>query len=477
MNERTLQGDRGVLDWLNRRFPFREVWRRHLSRYPAPRNFNLWYLFGSLALLVLVIQLVTGLFLAIHYQNTTDHAYWSVLRGIMRDSNWGWLIRYIHITGASAFFVVVYLHIYRAILYGSYKQPRELLWLVGVAIYLVLAAEAFLGYLLPWGQMSYWGSTVVMNFATAIPGIGHAISTWLRGSFVVGQPTLSRFFVFHVYLMPLLLLALVLIHIIALHHVGSNNPDGVEIHDNENPDGWPRDGIPFHPFYTVKDLVGVAVFLLVFFWFVFYRPDGWGYLIDRLNFSPASAVRTPPDIHPLWFFLPFYAVLRGVPAKAYGVLAFAGVFLLLAALPWLDRNPVRSIRYRSMLCKVNILVLPAAFVGLALIANGSATQANMVFGLHVTEVFYSTFLLMPYFNKPRSRKVTLLWLVAFQTCIWLLDTWMYAIDAHDWSLMLRTDWLPAVYVALVLGTALTRPALAYDAPRLPKRLTAGGVLH
>lgn len=463
--------------WWDERLPISETWQKHMSGYPAPKNFNLWYFFGSLLILVLVLQLATGTFLAIHYQPNPELAYWSVLRGIMRDTNWGWLVRYMHIVGASAFFVLVYLHMFRGIMYGSYKKPRELLWLIGVAIYLILAAEAVLGYLLPWGQMSYWGSTAVMNFATAIPFIGESVATWLRGSFVVGLPTLNRFFVFHIFLLPLLLLAVVFIHIIALHKVGSNNPDGVEIHGRKNAAGWPLDAVPFHPYYTVKDSVGVGIFLLVFFWFVFFRPDGWGYLIDKLNYSPANPIQTPTDIHPLWFFLPFYAVLRGVPDKLYGLLAFGFVFVMLAALPWLDRNPIRSIRYRSLLYKINLLAIPVMFIWLGLIANGSATESNMVYGLHVTEAFYLTFWLLPYFNRPRSRWVTLLWFAVLEAIVWLIDYWMFYTNAHGWALMLRTTWIPAAYVAIILIAALARPQLTRDAPALPDRLTAGGLVH
>jgi ubiquinol-cytochrome c reductase cytochrome b subunit len=468
---------RNFMSWWDERLPISETWEKHMTGYPAPKNFNVWYFFGSLLIVVLALQLATGMFLAIHYQPNPDLAYWSVLRGIMRDSNWGWLVRDMHIVGGSAFFVLVYLHMFRGMMYGSYKRPRELLWLIGVAIYLVLAAEAVLGYLLPWGQMSYWGSTAVMNFATAFPIVGKDIATWLRGSFVVGAPTLNRFFIFHVFLLPFLLLALVLVHIIALHQVGSNNPDGIEIHANENASGWPVDGIPFHPYYTVKDMVGVGVFLLVFFWFVFFEPSGWGILIDKLNYSPANPIQTPPDIHPLWFFLPFYAVLRGIPNKFYGVLAFVFVFVMIAALPLLDRNPIRSVRYRSLLYKVNLFALPATFIWLALIAYGSATEPNMVYGLHVTEMFYATFWVLPYFNKPRSARVTVVWLLVFEALVWLIDYWMYYTNAHGWALMLRTTWIPAVYVAAIFLAALVFPRLARDAPRLPERLTAGGLAH
>ncbi|HEX7325574.1 MAG TPA: cytochrome b N-terminal domain-containing protein [Rhodanobacteraceae bacterium] len=468
---------RGVADWFDQRLPISETWRKHLSRYPAPKNFNVWYAFGSLLILVLVMQLATGLFLAIHYQPNPHLAYYSVLRGMMRDTHWGWLIRYMHTTGASAFFVLVYLHLYRGVMYGSYKKPRELLWVIGVAIYLVLAAEAFLGYLLPWGQMSYWGSMAVMNFATAFPVIGHPIAEWLRGSFTVGLPTLNRFFVFHVFLLPLLLLAIVLIHIIALHQNGSNNPDGIDIHKNVNKAGWPVDAIPFHPYYSVKDTVGVGVFLLIFFWLVFFHPQGAGLLVDKLNYSPANPIQTPSDIHPLWYFLPYYAMLRGVPEKFYGVLTFVFVFVMLVALPWLDRNPVRSIRYRSLLYKVNILVMPLVFIWLGIVAFGKATEPNMVYGLHVTEVFYMTFWFLPFFNKPRPRWVALVWFVVFEACVWLIDYWMFYTHAHGWALMLHTTWIPALWVAVIMLSAAIWPRLTRDAQRMPEHLTAGGLLH
>ncbi len=468
---------RNFAAWWDRRLPISTAWRSQVSEYPTPTNFNIWYVFGSLLLLVLVMQLATGLFLAIHYQPNPKLAYWSVLRGIMNDTHWGWLVRYMHTTGASAFFVLLYLHLFRGMMYGSYKKPRELLWMIGVAIYLVLAAEAFLGYLLPWGQMSYWGATAVINFATAFPIIGGPIAEWIRGSFVVGLPTINRFFVFHVFLIPFVLLAVVLIHLIALHQVGSNNPDGVEVHEHANASGWPVDAVPFHPYYTVKDTLGVAVFLLVFFWFVFFKPHAFGLLIDNLNFSPANGLKTPPDIHPLWYFLPFYAILRGVPEKFYGVLAFIFVFVMLFALPWLDRNPIRSIRYRSLLYKLNLLAIPGTFIWLGTIAFGKATETNMVYGLHVAEMFYATFWLLPYFNRPRPRWATALWFVVFEAFVWLIDYWMAYTHAHAWQLMLHTTWIPALYIGALLLLALAFPRLTRDAPRLPERLTAGGLLH
>lgn len=477
MNSKTPSRVRSIFGWFDSRLPISATWRSQVTEYAAPKNFNLWYFFGSLAMLVLVIQIATGLFLAIHYQANPDLAYWSVVRSIERDSNWGWLIRSMHIVGASAFFVVVYLHMFRGIMYGSYKKPRELLWLIGVFIYLALAAEAFLGYLLPWGQMSYWGSAVVTNFVTAIPYVGKPLVEWMRGSFIVGLPTLNRFFIFHVFLMPLLLLALVLVHLIALHQVGSNNPDGVEIHDDVNGSGWPRDGIPFHPYYTVKDIFGVCVFFVLFFWFVFYKPAGWGLLLDKLNYTPANILHTPSDIHPLWFFLPFYAMLRGVPDKLYGILAYAFSFVLIAGLPWLDRNPVRSMRYRSVLYKINLLMMAFSFIWLGIIAHGFATEHNMVYGLHVTELFYFTFFALPYFNRQRSARASVIWLVIMEALVWLIDYWMYAINAHEWGLMLLTNWIPTLYLLFIFGAGIVFPSLTADSRVLPERLTAGGIFH
>ncbi len=466
-----------IFSWFDQRLPISAFWRNEMTGYAAPKNFNLWYFFGSLAILVLVMQLATGLFLAIHYQPNPNLAYWSVLRGIQRDANWGWLIRSMHIVGASLFFVIVYLHMFRAVMYGSYKKPRELLWVIGIFIYLALAAESFLGYLLPWGQMSYWGSAVVTNFVTAIPGIGKPIAEWMRGSFVIGAPTLNRFFIFHVFLMPLLLLALVLVHIIALHQVGSNNPDGIEVHDNVNKTGWPRDGIPFHPYYTVKDIFGVSLFLVIFFWFVFYQPSGWGLLLDKLNYTPANILHTPSDIHPLWFFLPFYAMLRGIPDKLYGVLAFAGSFALLGFLPLLDRNPIKSMRYRSVLYKINILMIAFSFIWLGYIAHGFATEKNMLYGLHVTEIFYATFLILPFFNKKRGVGTAIIWLIVTEAVVWLIDLWMYSINAHSWGMMIRTNWIPTIYLLFIFGSAILIPRWSRDTQKLPERLTAGGLFH
>ncbi|MDP3687165.1 MAG: cytochrome b N-terminal domain-containing protein, partial [Sulfurimicrobium sp.] len=302
-----------VVGWIDERFPLTSNWKAHLSEYYAPKNFNFWYFFGSLAMLVLVLQIVTGIFLTMHYKPDVNMAFASV-EYIMRDVSWGWLIRYMHSTGASAFFVVVYLHMMRGLMYGSYRKPRELIWIFGMLIYLALMAEAFMGYLLPWGQMSFWGAQVIINLFTAIPVIGPDLSVWIRGDYVIGDATLNRFFAFHVIAVPLVLVGLVAAHIIALHEVGSNNPDGIEIKKNKDPvTHIPLDGIPFHPYYSVKDIVGVVVFLMVFTAIVFFAPDMGGYFLEYNNFVPADPFKTPEHIAPVWYFTPFYAILRAVP--------------------------------------------------------------------------------------------------------------------------------------------------------------------
>ena len=301
----------GFLGWVDKRFPLTKVWNEHLAQYYAPKNFNFWYFFGSLAMLVLVIQLLTGIWLAMNYKPSATDAFASV-EYIMRDVNWGWLIRYIHSTGASAFFIVVYLHMFRALMYGSYRKPRELLWIIGIIIYLAMMATAFFGYLLPWGQMSYWGAQVIVNLFAAVPSVGEDLSVWVRGDYVISDTTLNRFFAFH-FVVPFLLAALVFIHIVALHKVGSNNPDGIEIKEKKDANGIPLDGIPFHPYYTVKDIAGIAVFLAFFSVIVFFIPDFFGLFLEGPNFQPANPLQTPAHIAPVWYFTPFYAMLRAVP--------------------------------------------------------------------------------------------------------------------------------------------------------------------
>lgn len=371
--------DSGI-DWVDARFPLTSNLKTHLTEYYAPKNFNFWYYFGSLALLVLVMQILTGIFLTMHYKPDAMAAFASV-EYIMRDVPWGWLIRYMHSTGASMFFVVVYLHMFRGLMYGSYRNPRELIWLFGVGIFLVLMGEAFFGYLLPWGQMSYWGAQVIINLFSAIPFIGPDVSEWLRGDYLVSDATLNRFFAFHVIALPLVLLGLVAAHIIALHEVGSNNPDGIDIKKNKDKKtGIPLDGIAFHPYYTVKDLVGVSVFFIVFSTILFFAPEMGGYFLEANNFVPANPMVTPEHIAPVWYFTPYYSILRAVPpilnSQFPGVAAMGLSVVAFAFLPWLDKSPVRSIRYRGRLYKSWL----AAFIVSFLILGYLGTAPSTVWG-------------------------------------------------------------------------------------------------
>ena len=412
-----------ALNWVDERFPLTANWKAHLSEYYAPKNFNFWYYFGSLALLVLVLQIVTGIFLTMHYKPDANLAFASV-EYIMRDVSWGWLIRYMHSTGASMFFVVVYLHMFRGLLYGSYRAPRELIWLFGVAIFLALMGEAFFGYLLPWGQMSFWGAQVIINLFTSIPFIGPDISLWLRGDFTVSDATLNRFFAFHVIALPLVLLGLVAAHIIALHEVGSNNPDGIEIKKNKDPKtGIPLDGIPFHPYYTVKDIVGVAVFLIVFSVIVFFAPEMGGYFLEANNFIPADPMKTPPHIAPVWYFTPYYSILRAVPpmlgSQFPGVVAMGLSVVAFACLPWLDRSPVKSIRYRGRQYKTWLTLFVLSFLILGYLGTepsnvwgqfdasipvlGGADRATVVARV-LTIVYFLFFALMPWYSKSDKTK-------------------------------------------------------------------------
>ncbi len=396
-----------LLSWIDARFPLSETWRAHLSEYYAPKNFNFWYYFGSLALLVLVIQIVTGIFLTMHYKPDASQAFASV-EYIMRDVPYGWLIRYAHSTGASAFFIVVYLHMFRALLYGSHRKPRELIWIFGMLIYLVLMAEAFFGYLLPWGQMSYWGAQVIVNLFAAIPIIGEDLSIWIRGDYVVSDATLNRFFAFHVIALPLVLLGLVVAHIVALHEVGSNNPDGVEIKNKKDAQGRPLDGIPFHPYYTVKDILGVVVFLIVFSAIVFFAPEMNGYFLEANNFIPADPLKTPEHIAPVWYFTPYYAILRAIPpmfgSQFPGVLAMGIAVLIFFFLPWLDRSPVKSIRYRGPKYKIALALFAIAFIGLGILGILPATELYTWIARVLTVVYFAFFLLMPWYTKHDTYK-------------------------------------------------------------------------
>ncbi|MDI6751143.1 MAG: cytochrome b [Pseudomonadota bacterium] len=413
-----------LLEWLDARFPLMSLWNDHLARYYAPKNFNFWYFFGSLALLVLVLQILTGVFLVMHYKpdaslnaSGVPVAFASV-EYIMRDVPWGWLIRYMHSTGASAFFIVVYLHMFRGMLYGSYRNPRELVWIVGVVIFLVLMATAFMGYLLPWGQMSYWGAQVILNLFTAIPLIGPDLGVWIRGDYVVGDATLNRLFSLH-YLLPVLILpALVAVHLIALHEVGSNNPDGIEIKKKKDETGKPLDGIPFHPYYTVKDIVGVVAFLMVFSVVVFFMPEGGGYFLEANNFFPADPLVTPPHIAPVWYFGPFYSILRAntvnffwIDAKLWGVIFMGLGVLIFAFLPWLDRSPVKSIRYRGPLYKGALTIFVISFVILGYLGMLAPTPGRTLVAQICTILYFAFFLLMPIYTsldkcKPEPERVT-----------------------------------------------------------------------
>ena len=404
------QGTTGLLGWVDERFPLTKMIREHLTEYYAPKNFNFWYFFGSLALLVLVNQLLTGIWLTMSYKPSATDAFASV-EYIMRDVDWGWLIRYMHSTGASAFFIVVYLHMFRALIYGSYKKPRELIWIFGVVIFLALMAEAFMGYLLPWGQMSYWGAQVIISLFSAIPGIGPDLSLWIRGDYVVSDATLNRFFSLHVIAVPLVLVGLVVAHILALHEVGSNNPDGVEIKKMKGADGKPLDGIPFHPYYTVKDLVGVVVFLIFFSVVIFFMPEMNGYFLEHPNFDPADPMKTPPHIAPVWYFTPFYAMLRAVPDKLGGVITMIGAIVILFFLPWLDRSPVKSIRYRGFPFKLLLTTFVISFLILGYLGALPTTPGRTDLARICTAVYFAFFVLLPFLpliekTKPVPERVT-----------------------------------------------------------------------
>ena len=391
------------MDWIDARFPATKMWEDHLSKYYAPKNFNFLYFFGSLALLVLVNQIVTGVWLTMSFTPSAEEAFASV-EYIMRDVEYGWILRYLHSTGASAFFIVVYLHMFRGLLYGSYQKPRELVWLFGMLIYLALMAEAFMGYLLPWGQMSYWGAQVIISLFGAIPVIGGDLTQWIRGDYLISGITLNRFFALHVVALPIVILGLVVLHILALHEVGSNNPDGVDIKKKKDENGIPLDGIPFHPYYTVKDIVGVVVFLFVFCAVVFFFPEMGGYFLEKPNFEQANAFKTPEHIAPVWYFTPFYAILRAVPDKLLGVIAMGAAIAVLFVLPWLDRSPVRSMRYKGWISKVFLLVFCIAFVILGVLGVLAPTPGRTLLSQVCTVLYFAYFLLMPFYTRLEKTK-------------------------------------------------------------------------
>ena len=395
-----------MIDWIDARFPLTSNWKAHLTEYYAPKNFNFWYYFGSLAMLVLVNQLLTGIFLTMNYKPDANMAFGSV-EYIMRDVDFGWLIRYMHSTGASMFFVVVYLHMFRGMMYGSYRKPRELLWLIGMGIFFVLMMLAFTGYILPWGQMSYWGAQVIVSMIGAIPVVGQTLSNWLLGDFMLSDAALNRFFAYHVVTLPVLLVTLVVVHILALHEVGSNNPDGIEIKANKDPvTHIPVDGIPFHPYYSVKDIFGVVVFLIVFCGIIFFAPEMGGYFLEYNNFVPANTLQTPDHIAPVWYFTPYYSMLRAVTvnflwvdAKLWGIILMGGSVAIFALLPWLDRSPVKSIRYKGPIFKFALFLFVISVLVLGWLGTKSPTPLYTLLAQIFTVIYFAFFILMPWYSK------------------------------------------------------------------------------
>jgi ubiquinol-cytochrome c reductase cytochrome b subunit len=388
----------GLMKWVDDRFPFTKTMKYHVTEYYASKNFNWWYVFGVLAMVVLVIQLVTGVFLTMNYKPAAADAFASV-EYIMRDVEWGWLIRYMHSTGASFFFIVVYLHMFRAMLYGSYKKPRELIWIIGMLIFFVLMAEGFAGYLLPWGQMSYWGAQVIISLFGAIPGIGDSLVELIRGDYSISDITLNRFFALHVIVLPLSLIGLIFVHIVALHEVGSNNPDGIEIKEHKGPDGIPLDGVPFHPHHTSKDLVGIIFFLMIFCGVVFFAPDMGGYFLEHANFEPANLTATPEHIAPVWYYTPYYAILRAVPSKLWGFILFGTAVVLPLFLPWLDRARVKSIRYRGWMWKTALTIFVITFVTLGWLGTQPAEGVYVMSARVFSFLYFMFFILMPYYTS------------------------------------------------------------------------------
>ncbi|MFY1664890.1 cytochrome b [Pseudomonas sp. Pseu.R1] len=391
------------MDWIDARFPATSMWEDHLSKYYAPKNFNFFYFFGSLALLVLVNQIVTGVWLTMSYTPSAEEAFASV-EYIMRDVEYGSILRLLHSTGASAFFIVVYLHMFRGLLYGSYQKPRELVWIFGMLIYLALMAEAFMGYLLPWGQMSYWGAQVIISLFGAIPIIGNDLTQWIRGDYLISGITLNRFFALHVVALPIVILGLVVLHVLALHEVGSNNPDGVDIKKLKDENGKPLDGIAFHPYYTVKDIVGVVVFLFIFCSVVFFFPEMGGYFLEKPNFEQANAFKTPEHIAPVWYFTPFYAILRAIPDKLMGVMAMGAAIAVLFVLPWLDRSPVKSMRYKGWLSRIWLLLFCVAFVILGILGVLPPSPGRALLSQVCTAVYFAYFILMPFYTRIEKTK-------------------------------------------------------------------------
>ena len=400
-----------LLRWIDDRFPLTKVWKEHIAEYYAPKNFNFLYYFGAILTVMLVIQIVTGIILTMHYKPDVALAFASI-EYIMRDVPAGWFVRYLHSVGASMIFIALYIHMFRGLMYGSHRSPRELIWLLGMLLYVAMMAEAFFGYLLPWGNMSYWGAQVIVSLFGAIPFVGEGLAEWIRGDYVISDATLNRFFAFHVILLPLLLALLVYLHIVALHKVGSNNPDGVEIKKQKDADGKPLDGVPFHPYYTVKDTFGVGMFLTVYLAIVFFLPEFGGWFLEKDNFNPADILQTPPDIVPLWYLTPYYSILRAVTfewlpggAKLWGVIAMGAAIMIFFFLPWLDRSRVRSIRYRGWMYKTMLTLFAVTFVMLGYLGTRNPGHVDLIWFKNVTwaqiglVIYFAFFLLMPIYTR------------------------------------------------------------------------------
>ena len=393
-------------DWVDARLPIVAAWKKHMSEYYAPKNFNIWYFFGVLSLVVLVIQLLTGIWLTMNYTATAEEAFASV-EYIMRDIDYGWLLRYLHSTGSSAFFFVVYIHMFRGLMYGSYQKPRELIWVFGMTIYLVLMAEGFFGYILPWGQMSYWGANVIVSLFGAIPVVGEDLLVWIRGDYLISGATLNRFYALHVVALPIVLLGLVVLHLLALHEVGSNNPDGIEIKRTKGPDGIPLDGVPFHPYYTIyHDLPGVVLFLTVFCAIVFFAPEMGGYFLEVANFQEANPLKTPEHVPPVWYYTPFYSMLRavtwsgfGMDAKFWGMLVMFSAIAILFTLPWLDKSSVRSMRYKGWYSRIALLVFVVSFIILGVLGTQAVSEAKTLLAQITTAIYFLYFILMPFYTR------------------------------------------------------------------------------
>jgi len=393
----------GFMGWIDRRLPVTSFWKAHLAEYYAPKNFNFWYFMGSLATITLAMQILTGIFLTMHYKPSAEEAFASV-EYIMRDVDYGWLIRYMHSTGASFFFIVIYLHMFRAMLYGSYRKPRELIWVFGMIIYLLLMAEAFFGYVLPWGQMSYWGAQVIINLFGAVPLVGDQITEFIRGDYFVSDATVNRFFALHVIALPIAILGLVALHLTALHETGSNNPDGIEIKEKKDEKGVPLDGIPFHPYYTVKDLFGAAIFLLLFAFVIFFWPEAGGLFLEHDNFVPADPLVTPELIKPVWYFTPYYAILKAVPDKLMGVVLMGVSVMILFLMPWLDRSPAKSIRYKGNWYKIMLFIFAIAFVRLGMLGVAEGTVAQTWETRFWTFIYFAFFVVLFFFSKNAPTK-------------------------------------------------------------------------